>query len=630
MPDPKPETLPDSEARAEYERRRASRAEEAAATRAKANLVSTLRVLAVLGAIVGTGCMVWMPLPTVAWAGPIGLVVVFFVLVVVHARIHDRRERAEAAERYFERGLARLSGKWKDAPQTGERFAKDAAEHPFVDDLDIFGKGSLFQLVDATATKQGETLLAGWLTGSLDAEPIARTRERQEAVRELSRKHDLREKLAVSGAMLGSEKPDPAPFAAWAGEAGASATLGLRVVAFVIPLVTVTLLTLGQLGRVPWWAFFAPLVVGIVLTRTYRARVDAALSVAASKESALGRYGEMLARIEVETFTSSALSALARDLTSTGVSATREMERLGRIVSFVDARQNEFFALFVSPVLLWDVHCAVALEEWRARAGKAASSWFSALSEMEGYASLSTFAFENPDYAYPEMSESPVYEAEALGHPLIRRDVRRGNDVRLVQRGSGLVITGSNMSGKSTLLRALGTNAVLARTGAPVCAKKLVIGHLVVATSMRVRDSLDEGVSRFYAELKKLKVVLDTARTYTSPSGPVLFYLLDEILHGTNTRERLIGARAIVKELCELGAMGAVSTHDLALGELEADLGGRMRNVHFEEQVTGDVMSFDYALRQGVVKSSNALRLMHLVGLDVVSPDEPPSDAPGA
>jgi DNA mismatch repair ATPase MutS len=306
------------------------------------------------------------------------------------------------------------------------------------------------------------------------------------------------------------------------------------------------------------------------------------------------------------------------------------MERLGRIVSFVDARQNEFFALFVSPVLLWDVHCAVALEAWRARAGKAASSWFSALSEMEGYASLATFAFENPDYAYPELSEKAVYEAEALGHPLLRRGVRRGNDVSLEQRGSGLVITGSNMSGKSTLLRALGTNAVLARTGAPVCAKKLVIGHLVVATSMRVRDSLDEGVSRFYAELKKLKVVLDTARTYTNPSGPALFYLLDEILHGTNTRERLIGARAIVKELCALGAMGAVSTHDLALGDLEAELGGRMRNVHFEEQVEGDVMSFDYALRQGVVKSSNALRLMHLVGLDVIAPDDPQSEAPSA
>jgi hypothetical protein len=525
--------------------------------------------------------------------------------------------------RYFEGGLARLAGEWKRDTAAGERFSKGAAEHPYADDLDLFGRGSLFQLVDRTATRKGEELLAEWLLGALDGDLPSRTRERQEAVRELSRLHDLREKLAVSGAMLGDDKPDPSPFGAWAAEVHASgASPGLRVAAFVVPLTTLTLLVLGQLHVVPMGVFAVPLVVGLVLTRSFRSRADKALAAASSKESALGRYGEMLARIEGASFSSAALVALRKVLVSeAGVSATTEMKRLGRIVGFVDARENEFFRIFVSPVLLWDVHCALALETWRARVGRAAPSWFTALSEMEAYASLATFAFENPSFAYPELREEPVFEAKKLGHPLLPPGKRVGNDVSFAGRGASLVVTGSNMSGKSTLLRALGTNAVLARTGAPVCADRLVLGRFSVATSMRVRDSLDDGVSRFYAELKKLKIVLDLARK-TKESEVCAFYLLDEILHGTNTRERLIGARALVNELVACGAVGAVSTHDLALGDLEDEHAGKVRNVHFEEQVEGEVMTFDYALRKGVVQSSNALRLMRIVGLDVIAPDD--------
>ncbi len=603
-----------------YESRRVARADAAAARASRANAISTLRVVTFLGAIVGVGLMVWAGLPPAAWALPIGLAAAFFVLVVVHAKVHDERERALAAVRYFEDGLARLRGEWKDTPSRGERFAKDAAEHPYVDDLDIFGKGSLFQLLDRTATRRGEELLAGWLMGALDDESSSRTQERQDAVRELAKLHDLREKLAVSGAMLGADKPDPTPFATWAGDTSAApASVGLRLTAIVVPLFTVVLLSLGQAKLVPWWVFTAPLAVGLLVTRAFRRRVEQSLSVSASRESSLGRYAEMLARVESEKFESTALRELSSSLSAASGSATVEMARLGRIVAFVDARENEFFRIFVAPVLLWDVHCAVALEAWRHRAGKSASKWFSALSEMESYASLATFAFENPENAYPAITDGPTFVAKKLGHPLLVPGKRVGNDVSFTGRGSTLVVTGSNMSGKSTLLRALGANAVLARTGAPVCADSLEIGRFSVATSMRVRDSLDEGVSRFYAELRKLKVVLDMARASRDEgAGRTTFFLLDEILHGTNTRERLIGARAIVHELVSLGAIGAVSTHDLALGDLEVELPGHVRNVHFEEQVEGEIMSFDYALRSGVVQSSNALRLMRIVGLDVL------------
>jgi DNA mismatch repair ATPase MutS len=231
---------------------------------------------------------------------------------------------------------------------------------------------------------------------------------------------------------------------------------------------------------------------------------------------------------------------------------------------------------------------------------------------------LATLAVKQ-NYRRAELTDEPVLEAEHLGHPLIDPTSRVSNDVALEGPGHALVVTGSNMSGKSTLLRALGINVVLANAGAPVCAKRLRLGSLRVATSMRVSDSLEEGTSRFYAELKKLRLVLELARAAKS-GGPAVLFLLDEILHGTNTRERVIGARAILRELIAQHAMGAVSTHDLALGDLESELEGRVKNVHFEEQVEGDVMTFDYRLRAGVVQSSNALRLMKIVGLDVVAP----------
>jgi DNA mismatch repair ATPase MutS len=276
------------------------------------------------------------------------------------------------------------------------------------------------------------------------------------------------------------------------------------------------------------------------------------------------------------------------------------------------------FRFLIGPLLMWDVHCAWALLRWRARAGSRLRGWLDALGEIEALASLGAFAFEHPDFAWPEPTAQPMLDAGSLGHPLIADDRRVGNDVRLPSAGRALVVTGSNMSGKSTLLRAIGVNAVLAFAGAPVCARTMRIGPARVATSMRVDDSLEQGVSHFYAELRRLKQVIDLARE-PGRVQPVLF-LFDEILHGTNSRERVIGACAVVRELLAVGALGAVSTHDLGITALERELGGSVENVHFEEQVAGDAMTFDYVLRPGIVQSSNALRLMRAMGIDVVDP----------
>ncbi|MBX3187392.1 MAG: DNA mismatch repair protein MutS [Labilithrix sp.] len=608
----------------------AARNEAVAALEARANAIATARLVVFLGAVALVAAIAFAELPSGAWIGLAGLVVAFGALVVIHARVHAKKERKLAAARFHERALARMAGKWRAFGSTGDRFAVET--HPYAGDLDVFGKASLFQLLDATSTRFGEEVLARWLSGedASSGDFAGAVRARQAAVRDLASRVELREELSVVGSLLDENKPDPRPFVMWAGQSGGKEGErlpgALRLVALLMPIVTIGTAVAASFGVVPRAAFLLPFSISIMILMGLRPRLAPILDAASSKETALSRYAGMLALLEDEKLEADALVALQKRLKESGASttATRELAALSRIVGFLDARNNEVFRFFIGPMLMWDLWCALALDAWRARAGRAAFGWFKALAELEALSSIAGFAFERPDHAYPEIVAEATFEAEALGHPLIEGDKRVANDVKLAGPGHALVVTGSNMSGKSTLLRAIGVNAVLANAGAPVCAKSMRIGRLIVATSMRVSDSLDEGTSRFYAELKKLKLVLDLARKGKegkadddAARGTVLF-LLDEILHGTNTRERLIGARAILRELLAQGAMGAVSTHDLGLGDLEGEMPEHVRNIHFEEQVAGDVMTFDYRLRQGIVQSSNALRLMKIVGLDVI------------
>lgn len=599
-----------------------ARNEVVASLEARANLIATARLVVFGGAIALLAAIVFAHLPSGTWLGFVGLVLAFGALVVIHARVHGAKERQVAAARFHERALERMAGKWRAFPSMGERWAVET--HPFAGDLDVFGRASLFQLLDATSTRFGEEVLARWLSGEdQTGDFVDAVRARQAAVRDLAPRVKVREELAVVGSLLDDGKPDPRPFVMWAGQSAAKPGKGLpkslAVLAFLLPVLTVGTAVAASFGLAPRAAFIGPFVLCVLALAALRPRLAPILEAASSKETALARYAGMLAILENETFEAEGLIALQKRLRESGASATKEMASLSRIVGFLDARNNEVFRFFIGPMLMWDLWCGLALDAWRLRAGRVAFGWFRALAELEALASLAGFAFERPDHCFPELVDEQTFESEACGHPLIEAGKRVSNDVTIEGPGYALVVTGSNMSGKSTLLRAVGINVVLANAGAPVCAKSMRVGRLVVATSMRVSDSLDEGTSRFYAELKKLKLVLDLSRKAKAEagSGTVLF-LLDEILHGTNTRERLIGARAILRELLARGAMGAVSTHDLGLGDLEAEMPDRVKNVHFEEQVQDETMTFDYKLRMGIVQSSNALRLMRIVGLDVV------------
>jgi DNA mismatch repair ATPase MutS len=325
----------------------------------------------------------------------------------------------------------------------------------------------------------------------------------------------------------------------------------------------------------------------------------------------LALLADMLARLEAERFASPLLAQLRAALDTEGVPPSQRIKQLHRLINLLDARRNQLFAA-IAPLLLWGTQFTLAIESWRSVSGPAIERWLVALGDFEALCSLSGYAYERADDPFPEIAESgPLFDGEGLGHPLLplQRCVR--NDVSLGPLRA-LVVSGSNMSGKSTLLRTVGTNAVLALAGAPVRAHHLKLSPLVVGTSMRIQDSLQEGTSRFYAEIQRLRQLVDLAQ------GPVpLLFLLDEILHGTNSHDRRIGAEAIVRGLLARDAIGLVTTHDLTLTQIADNLAPRAMNVHFEDHLENGSMSFDYRMRPGVVEKSNALALMRSVGLEV-------------
>jgi hypothetical protein len=610
-----PSKFPTEGARATYLAGREARARDVHDAERRARSIGTARVLVAVAAVAILVGIVWGPLGQGAWWGVVAAVVIFAALVLVHARLHAAADRATAALRFHERGLARMNEGWSELPGTGARFA--SAEHPYTDDLDVFGPSSLFQRLDRTETRFGEERLAAWLSAASEPVDLDAVRERQVAVKDLAPRIAFRERLSAAGSLAVEDKPDPAPFLAWAeGAVPFESMKTWAIVGWILPVTVLAGALAWKVANAPVWAFLAPIVAELLVLGATARYVSPIAGAVSSREGAFARFGEMLALVAAEPVEAPLLRGLQAKLRASGAEATIEMARLERIIAFLDARNNEVWRFFIGPLLMWDLHCVVALERWRLRAGKHARAWLEAIGDLEALASLAGLAFEQPDYVFPEIGGEPRFDAAGLGHPLIAPGKRVANDVALKGSGTALVITGSNMSGKSTLLRAIGVNTVLALAGGPVCARRLVIGPVRLASSMRVRDSLAEGVSRFYAEVRKLKAVIDRAR---SGRVPATLFLLDEVLHGTNSRERLIGARAIVRELVACGALGGVSTHDLALGDMETELPGAVVNVHFEEQVVGDTMTFDYVLRPGVVHSSNALRIMRMVGIDVVT-----------
>ena len=534
---------------------------------------------------------------------PIG---VFVVLAAIHGRLLRAVALCARAIAFYEQGLRRLDGTWAGNGNTGERFLPPT--HPCARDLDLFGRASVFELLCTARTRAGEEALAGWLLASAPPDEV---RSRQTAVIELSDRLGFRERLSTLGddVKLGVR---PAQLVEW-GEAKDLLPTGMiRIVAPLLAIAWILSVLAWQLWDAPATFAVATTVINLGISYRFRARLSEAAHGAEDACHDLKLLSALLTAFENEEFTSPRLKQLQAQLRPEGMSPSRAIAKLNRVVEFLESAHNFFVRIF-DFVVFYRLQFVLAAESWRRRFGPSLRIWLESVGELEALAALGGYTYEHPEDVFPEFVEhAPCFEARALGHPLIPRERAVANDLRLDQDLQLLIVSGPNMAGKSTFLRGIGVNAVLAQCGAPVRAAGLKLSPLAVTASICVLDSLEGGISRFYAEIHRLKQILDL----TNDSVPVLF-LLDELLSGTNSHDRLIGTRSIVTRLVEKGAVGLVSTHDLALTAIPNEIGSHAINCHFEDHLEEGRLAFDYKLYPGIVETSNALPLMRSIGLEV-------------
>jgi hypothetical protein len=539
----------------------------------------------------------WLALP----------IAIFIPLAFYHGRVLNARDRAARAASFYERGLARLEERWQGAGSTGERFRNPS--HLYADDLDLFGHASVFELLATTRTSGGEAVLASWL---LAPAPIDVIRDRQLAVQELGPKLDLREDLSVLGPEL-QEAVRTEELQKWATAPPTLIGAWPRIVAPILATATTSAIVYWiWSGQPPPWLVPAIVAQG-AFAWYFRERVHEVAHGVERREQELEVLAALMERIERDPASTPFLTQLRAELRATGRSPAAEVKQLARLVDFLSSGHNQIFGP-VAALLLLGTQLAFAVERWRVRCGPAVPRWIAAVSQYEAVSALATYHAEHPYDPFPEVVEGkPFYEGEGLAHPLVPVAIAVSNDVAMGQSHPHLlIVSGSNMSGKSTLLRTVGVNAVLAQAGAPVRAGRLRMSPLHVGATLRLNDSLMEGRSRFYAEITRIAAIVALAKT-----APHVLFLCDEILSGTNSHDRLQGATGILKGLLALGAIGIVTTHDLALTAIADSLGGQAINLHFEDRFEHDMLTFDYTLRPGVVRTGNAIPLMRSVGLDV-------------
>ena len=595
--------VPLQDPHAEYSRRlEALRANESQCQRRHRMLGNTNLILAGVAVVVAALALgfrlfsvLWVFLP----------IVVVIVLAVVNERALAALRKCKLAVSFYERGLARLDQRWMGGGESGERFLDEA--HPYSRDLDLFGSGSLFELLSTARTRAGEEMLARWLLEPAAPEEVC---ARQVAVTELRSRLDLREDLAVLGEDFRSGV-HPEALAAWGEGEPLLESLLARIAAPALAVLWILSLAAWSFWEVYYFALLVSMV-NLGFTYHFGKRMSRVVSAVEEAGHDLALLSGVLARLERENFTSPKLLELRTALETRGSPPSLWIARLNRLIEFLDSREH-LLVRMVDPFVFWTLQLAFAIESWRRQTGPAIRRWLAAVGEMEALSALAGYAYEHPADVFAEFTEaSPCFEAAGLAHPLLPEARAVSNHLRLDGESRLLIISGPNMAGKSTLVRAVGLNAVLAQCGAPVRAGRLRLSRLAVAASICVLDSLQGGISRFYAEITRLKQISDL----TQGALPVLF-LLDELLQGTNSHDRRIGAEAVLKGLVAKGGVGLVTTHDLSLTQIADSMAGRASNFHFEDRLEDGKLCFDYRLHPGIVQTSNALDLMRSIGLDL-------------
>lgn len=533
--------------------------------------------------------------------------VIFPLLVKAHNRLKYRHQHLKFLSKINRDEISRINGKLDQFDEGLEFIDHD---HPYHIDLDIFGRNSLFQLLDHTTTYTGRSTLAGWISQKTSSDEII---NRQKAVQELRNNIDWLQEFQATG-MHTRSKTDTEAFFEWLDEKN-QVYPGLfpRIIRYVGPFLFFVL---------TGWVLFSGLSLGLILLGfvfhgfillRYFPQIKHVHERTSGAIRALQSFEALIGFIEKREFHTEKLRTVRHIFMTGGHSASRVIGNLKMILQNLDNRYNMMYHVF-NFIFLLDLHFALAAEKWKRKQPEEIRNWFKAVGEMESLTSLAAFSAINPEYCFPEIRPGTHYISLInAGHPLIPYSKRVNNDFSLNDRGKVALITGSNMAGKSTFLRTVGINAVLAMAGSPVCAKKMEVSLSQVFTGMRSQDNLEENMSSFYAELDRIRQLLDIMET----NDPVL-YFLDELLKGTNSHDRHLGAVSLVHQLSGKNAMGLISTHDLELAR-ETSKATWVKNYSFESSIEGDEIYFDYKLHEGISKTLNASKLMEKMGIKLIN-----------
>jgi hypothetical protein len=529
-----------------------------------------------------------------------------------HQKIQDEQHHYEALTRVNRHEKSCINNDYAMFPN-GLTFVDPA--HAYTVDLDIFGDYSFFQYINRTATSLGEIRLADYLKSGVDFPEI---QLRQKAITELKEKTDWRHHFQASGMTTKDNLSHIRALEAWV--AAEPFVLHKTFYRFA-PFLTVMSFVAGVVLSIMysnWYIFFASLVPAALIIRKTHEPISEIHRQTSNAGKILAYYARMIEHIEAETFDSSKLVALRIKFLKNQkqeVTASQAIRRLSYIISQLNVRYNAF-SMILSYITLWDLIWVRKLEQWKAAQGERLDDWFESLREIEALASFGNLYFNNPEWTFPTILEDSRLNGVELGHPLIAKKVRVPNDLEMPTQGHIKLVTGSNMAGKSTYLRTVGLNIVLAMAGAPVCAKEFELPRMRVFTSMRTQDALHESTSSFYAELKRLKFIIEEVEA-RSQSETDVFFLLDEILKGTNSKDRHTGSKALIRQLIKSKGAGIIATHDLELAALEAESAGTVENLCIEVEVDKGKLTFDYKIKPGVSQSFNATQLMKDMGIRI-------------
>lgn len=565
--------------------------------------------LLTLGLAIGLLFILYPIEPFLGWFGLIGGLFAFGKVIQRDIKVNKQIKRLEVLLLINTQELELNSlGGDRDGFDGGDEFIDK--KHRYIHDLDIFGDSSIFKLVNRTTSRPGKELLAIWLSDKANNETI---KARQEAIKELGEKVDWRHEFRTAGMLHKNTGLSHETILEWLEEDNKFVNKKALVWATtILPIVTVAV-GIASIFFISEYFFYGLLTLQGGLIWKFKEDIASVYAKTSRQVGLLRSYSDLIGQIEKEEFNSALLIQIKEKLKAGERTASGNIDTLVRYLNYLDYKLNILVYIPLALIGMWDFQWLIRLERWKNLHGKKVENWFEALAEFEALSSLANLNYNYPNWVLPEISEEElVVEGKALGHPLIPEFQRISNDVNIDKKGKILLVTGSNMAGKSTYLRTVGVNMVLAHAGAPVCAESFTVSQTGIFTSMRISDSLEDNTSSFYAELKRLKAVIEVVE-----SGENIIFLLDEILRGTNSNDRHVGSEALIRQMIKANGAGILATHDLELGRLESEYPDNIENWSFDVQVDGEELYFDYKIHPGICTSLNASILMKKMGIKV-------------